>query len=155
MGKATRIMTEEEWSRLAPVQDVASNIWGWVASYIAYLAKDEYIPGPSSGAVMSLMDTVKEAQGGLRSVRNSLLVQVPYVYAHMLSMLVHLNNLLCAVHFGCILGVHVHPIVDGLLPRFFAGHNEDMGWTAKDKESATFSIFFAFVTDMTAPFMYL
>merc|ERR1719359_2510134 len=79
-------------------------MWIWVASLVGRLAQDGWLPpmqSPTYGFIMSL---VQDAHLAIRSVRQSILVQAPFIYVHMLASLVHVNNIANAVSFGIVLG---------------------------------------------------
>lgn len=109
---------EGELEILQEVDDASGLMWMWVASLIGRMAQDGSIPGmptPTFGRIMSLAQL---AHGGIRQVRSCTNVQAPYIYVHMLAVVVHINNLLNAVSFGLILGttsgtwlayLNVHP----------------------------------------------
>merc|ERR1719343_1278176 len=54
------------------------------------------------------MNLAQEAQVGLRQVRISVVVQMPFVYVHTLSVLVHINSILLSVCMGLSVGVVYH-----------------------------------------------
>eukprot|EP00746_Dinoflagellata_sp_MGD_P000013 gnl/MRDRNA2_/MRDRNA2_100025_c0_seq1.p1 gnl/MRDRNA2_/MRDRNA2_100025_c0~~gnl/MRDRNA2_/MRDRNA2_100025_c0_seq1.p1 ORF type:complete len:455 (-),score=111.24 gnl/MRDRNA2_/MRDRNA2_100025_c0_seq1:53-1417(-) len=84
--------------------DKAGLLWVWVASYIGRLAKDGDIPpmlSPTYGRIMTL---TQSAQDGIRTVKTSVGVQIPFIYVHMLATLVQLNNILCSLTLGLTMG---------------------------------------------------
>merc|ERR1719217_738008 len=102
--KQKDLLSEEEGPILEPLEDRASLIWIWVASKIGRYAQDGDIPPMNSGTYGRIMALCQMAQDGIRQVRSSLSVQIPFIYTHMLACLVHLNNILCALTFGLTLG---------------------------------------------------
>merc|ERR1719333_246286 len=56
------------------------------------------------------MNLAQAAQGGLRQVRTSIVVQMPFVYVHTLACLVHLNCILLAISLGLAVGTTTHGI---------------------------------------------
>merc|ERR1719277_910082 len=50
------------------------------------------------------MSCVTEAHKGIRGVRQSVLVQAPFTYVHMLASLVHCNSIVNGISFGIVLG---------------------------------------------------
>merc|ERR1711879_996525 len=50
---------------------------------------------------------VMRAQDAIRNIRASVHVQIPYIYVHTLSCVVHLNNILAAISLGFTLGSSV------------------------------------------------
>lgn len=82
---------------------VSSQVWIWVASLIGRMAQDGDIPGmatPTYGRIMSL---AQDAQEGIRQVRVSMTVQLPFIYVHTLAFLVHMNNICAAIDFGAVI----------------------------------------------------
>lgn len=98
-------LQEEEKERLLKVEDMSSLMWTWVACYISRLAQDGDVPPMASPTYGRIISLAQEGQVGIRTVRSSIGVQVPFIYVHTLASLVHLNNILCAVALGLTLGV--------------------------------------------------
>merc|ERR1719321_2260004 len=92
------------------VSDRAGLCWVWVASLLGRLAQDGDIPpmaSPTYGRLITLAQVVND---GIRKVRVSVAVQSPFVYVHTLAMLVHINNIFCAISFGSVLGTGIASI---------------------------------------------
>merc|ERR1740117_2665868 len=90
----------------------------WVTSLVGRMAQDGSIPPMPSPTYGRIMGLAQSAHGGIRQVRSCTNVQAPYIYVHMLAVVVHINNLLNAISFGLILGtswgtslayVNMHP----------------------------------------------
>merc|ERR1719321_918051 len=92
------------------VSDRAGLCWVWVASLLGRLAQDGDIPPMASPTYGRLITLAQVAQEGIRKVRVSVAVQSPFVYVHTLVFLVHVNNIFCAVAFGCVLGTGIAAI---------------------------------------------
>merc|ERR1719443_864169 len=56
------------------------------------------------------MQLTQSAQDGIRTVKTSVGVQIPFIYTHMLATLVLLNNILCATTFGLTMGASLGAI---------------------------------------------
>jgi len=80
-------------------------IWTWVSSKIGHMAQSGEIPAMATPTFGRIMGIVHGAYRGVRTVKGSVTVQAPFVYVHMLSTLVHLNNFVNAFSFGLITGV--------------------------------------------------
>lgn len=80
-------------------------VWTWVASRIGRMAQNGEIPAMQTPTFVRIMGMVQAAHQGLRTVRGAIVVQAPFVYVHMLSTLVHLNNFINALSFGLVTGV--------------------------------------------------
>jgi hypothetical protein len=98
------VLEDGEIAVIKSMGDPASMMWIWVASYIGRMANDGWIPPMQSPTYGLLMSCVKEAHHAIRSVRQSVLVQAPFVYVHLLASLVHVNNIVNAISFGIVLG---------------------------------------------------
>merc|ERR1719420_185859 len=86
-------------------------IWTWVASLVGRMAQDGDIPAMHTPTYGRILGLVQAAHGGIRSINASMVVQAPFIYTHMLSTLVHLNNILNALSFGMLLGVTIGTIM--------------------------------------------
>lgn len=94
-------------------------LWTWIASKIGRMAQDGDIPGMATPTYGRIMNILQVAHGGIRTVRGSIAVQVPFIYVHMLATLVHMNNFINAVSFGLTAGTTI-----GVLFQFFSGRND-------------------------------
>lgn len=103
---------------------------------------------------MIVLNTVASAQGDMRKTKTAVNVPVPYIYTHMLSLLVHVNNLLCAVRFGLSLAMTLSDLI--------LEYNMSMPWHVapprqhgkKGSSSLLFQIVISFCSYMIAPVMY-
>lgn len=99
-----KYVTEKEQAILEGVQDCAGQMWLWVGTLVGHMAKSGEVPGmatPTYGRILSLC---QDAQEGVRQVRTSIFVKLPFVYVHTLATLVHVTNILFAISLGCTLG---------------------------------------------------
>merc|ERR1719443_2203062 len=78
-------------------------------------------------------------------------VQLPFVYVHTLALLVHCNNILCALSFGCTIGTSMAAILArlgirlydrGLLP---GGEGHPEGSLSKDLQTISLAFITSFV----------
>eukprot|EP00928_Gymnodinium_smaydae_P027084 TRINITY_DN21064_c0_g2_i2.p1 TRINITY_DN21064_c0_g2~~TRINITY_DN21064_c0_g2_i2.p1 ORF type:complete len:440 (-),score=95.51 TRINITY_DN21064_c0_g2_i2:111-1430(-) len=90
--------------------DLSNLLWAWISSLLARLATDGEIPSVATPTYNKVMGIAQAALKGMRQVRNSVLVQMPYVYLHLLAVLVHINSMCLAINFGLSLGVIFHSI---------------------------------------------
>merc|ERR550532_1121185 len=58
----------------------------------------------SSPTFCKLISVVQAAHSGMISVRAAVTVKAPFVYVHLMSSLVHINNIVNAISFGLVLG---------------------------------------------------
>eukprot|EP00419_Tripos_fusus_P065579 CAMPEP_0172930854 /NCGR_PEP_ID=MMETSP1075-20121228/219200_1 /TAXON_ID=2916 /ORGANISM="Ceratium fusus, Strain PA161109" /LENGTH=590 /DNA_ID=CAMNT_0013792167 /DNA_START=70 /DNA_END=1844 /DNA_ORIENTATION=- len=80
-------------------------LWTWVASLIGRMAQNGEIPPMPSPTYGRILNIVQEAFGSIRDVRALRLIKAPFIYAHTLAVLVHVNNILNAIGFGLVLGL--------------------------------------------------
>mmetsp|Transcript_94151 Transcript_94151/g.177048 ORF Transcript_94151/g.177048 Transcript_94151/m.177048 type:complete len:455 (+) Transcript_94151:51-1415(+) len=155
-----RLLSPDEVEVLESVENpecdvsVSSCMWMWVGSLVGRLAQDGEIPAMQSPTYGRIMNICQNAHSGIRKVRASVSVQVPFVYAHTLSILVHINNFFSALSFGITLGLTCgswwmmtkghHPLRPEL---HFEVTRADM---YRDIENLVVS----FVTGMIGPFIY-
>jgi len=95
---------------LEQLADRPGQMWVWVGSLIGRMALDGDVPPMPSPTYGRIMNLAQEAQGGLRQVRTSIVVQMPFVYVHTLACLVHLNCILLAISLGLAVGTTSHGI---------------------------------------------
>jgi len=97
-------LVPQEITMLKNVDDPPGMIWMWVGSLIGRMAQDGEIPPMASPTYGRIMNLAQDAHSGLRQIRASVYVQAPFVYVHMLAVLVHINNGLNAISFGLTVG---------------------------------------------------
>merc|ERR1719456_1786526 len=93
------MLDQEDADVLADVHEHAALMWVWVVSLISRAAQDQQVPhmgSPTYGRLVMLANSAEEA---IRQVVVASKVQLPFVYVHTLALLVHTNNLLCAIGF--------------------------------------------------------
>mmetsp|Transcript_87745 Transcript_87745/g.246551 ORF Transcript_87745/g.246551 Transcript_87745/m.246551 type:complete len:421 (+) Transcript_87745:136-1398(+) len=95
---------------LVRIDDKSTQMWVWVASLLSRMAMDGDIPGMSAATFGRIMDLCQSAQEGLRQVKTSVVVQMPFVYVHTLAVLVQINCVLLSTCLGLALGVTYHGI---------------------------------------------
>lgn len=108
----------EERKLLEGVHDFPGLLWVWVGSLIGRLAQDGHIPHMASPTYGRIIDLAQQAQAGMRQVRSSIAVQMPFAYVHTLATIVHLNNILSAISFGLTLGASAGSILVHIDPRY-------------------------------------
>jgi len=97
-------ITKEESAMLQTVEEPAGMPWVWVASLVGRMAQDGDIPPMASPTYGRIMNLAQNAHQGIRQVKQSISVQAPFVYIHVLATLVHVNNIINAFSFGLTLG---------------------------------------------------
>lgn len=148
------ICTEHEKKIMGKSGDKAGLLWVWVASYVGRLAKDGDIPpmlSPTYGRIMAL---TQSAQDGIRTVKTSVGVQIPFIYTHMLATLVLLNNILCATTFGLTMGASLGAIFShyGLRSPLYWGVPAEKA--TQTPGQATQAMIVSMFACLTAPLMY-
>jgi len=155
------LLLREEVEPMSQIDDHAALVWIWVGMLLGRMAEDGEIPGMASPTYGRLMQEAQSAQAGIRRVRVSVAVQTPFVYVHTLSLLVHTNNILSAISFGCSLGMECGSIVARVFGatstqevignRTIVGTGVDDGGSIKGDVG---KIFMAFITCFVAPLLY-
>lgn len=148
------LVNEQEREIMGKSGDKAGLLWVWVASYIGRLAKDGDIPpmlSPTYGRIMTL---TQNAQDGIRTVKTSVGVQIPFIYVHMLATLVQLNNILCSLTLGLTMGASL-----GAIGAYY-GLRSPLYWSVPLAESTTTpgqamqAMMVSMFACLTAPLMY-
>jgi predicted membrane chloride channel (bestrophin family) len=103
-------LLKQEQEILEPINDKAGQMWIWVGSLVGRMAMDGDVPPMASPTYGRIMGLAQSAQEGLRQVRTSIIVQMPFVYVHTLACLVHLNCILLVISMGLAIGVTTHGI---------------------------------------------
>lgn len=112
----------EERKILEPIADKAGQMWIWVGSLVGRMAMDGDVPPMASPTYGRIMGLAQSAQEGLRQVRTSIIVQMPFVYVHTLACLVHLNCILLVITLGLALGVTSHGIRQYVHHYYYEAH---------------------------------
>lgn len=90
--------------------DRPAQMWLLISSLLGRMAKDGDIPATPTATFARLMNLSQGAQEGLRTVKNSIVVQTPYPYVHLLACLVHVECILLACNLGLAVGTTAHGI---------------------------------------------
>lgn len=106
----------QEVDKLRDVSDYPGLVWIWVGSLLGRMAEDGEIPSMASPTYGRIVQLAQDAQGGMRQVRSTILVQMPFSYVHTLATIVHINNLLSAISFGLTLGASLGSVFIHLNP---------------------------------------
>jgi len=103
----SNVVVDGEEEILMQVDDPSSLIWVWVGSLLGRMAQDGEIPAMQTPTYGRLMQLAQNGNKGIRSVREAVSIQPPFIYVHMLATLVHINNILNAISFGFTMGTSV------------------------------------------------
>jgi len=104
-------LTADEAETIAKVDEISVLMWVWIGSRIGRLSNDDAIPGMATPCYARLMTLAERASQGIRGVHVNSKVQMPFLYVHCLALLVHFNNVLCAISFGLTVGTAVAAIL--------------------------------------------
>eukprot|EP00392_Amoebophrya_sp_AT5.2_P001503 g1505.t1 len=79
----------------------------WVQNLLMRLSMDGYVPPPPSPAFQVLVNEGKRAaMDQISAIKQAMTFQMPFGYAHMLAVLIHLNNWLMGISAGLSMGVN-------------------------------------------------
>jgi predicted membrane chloride channel (bestrophin family) len=99
------LLTHSEIDFLKTTRDPPGIMFMWIAALIGNLAQDGWIPGMPTPTYGRIMNLCQDGHAGIRQVRANISIQAPLTYSHMLSTLVHFNNLLNASTLGVVIGL--------------------------------------------------
>jgi hypothetical protein len=99
-----------EREAIAPVGDKPWQMWLWIGSLLGRMAQDGDIPGMASPTYGRIMQLAQAAQDHIRELRSTVLVQLPFIYVHMLCICVHVTCILEFIGAGVAVGVSSHGI---------------------------------------------
>jgi len=137
---------------LRSVSDPSGALWMWTGSLIGSLAQDGVIPPLASPTYGRIMGVTVAGFNSIRDVRSFTSVQAPFIYVHMLSSLVHINNIVNALSFGLTWGASV-----GTMLVYFGSHfNESRKAEATHKQATadTQTLLVSFFFSCFGPFVY-
>ncbi|CAD7935284.1 unnamed protein product [Amoebophrya sp. A25] len=88
--------------------DCSTLCWIWIQNLLMRLSVDGYVPPPGTPSFNALFHTSKSnAMRSIRVCKQLTAVQMPFGYAHMLAVLIHMNNWLMGLSAGVNMGVNV------------------------------------------------
>jgi hypothetical protein len=90
---------------------VSRAVWSWIAEILTNVCKPDGSPLPPPMFIKTL-SLCQSCIGKIEHVKRNVTVQTPFMYAHLLSVLVHTNNTFLAVFGGLTLGSAFHEVVD-------------------------------------------
>lgn len=152
----------ETWEREAiqklymEKSQVSSLLWIWVANFLGRMAQDGDIPPMASPTYGRIMTLAQDAQEGIRQVRVSMTVQMPFIYVHTLAFLVHGSNIFSAFDLGLNVAVNLSGILYFNDVHFWQTDKLSKG--LQKQEGGTLvcmeNMIISFITLMVAPLMY-
>jgi predicted membrane chloride channel (bestrophin family) len=105
------LLTDSEITFLRTMRDPPGIMFMWIAALIGNLAQEGWIPAMPTPTYGRIMNLCQDGHAGIRGVRESISVQAPLNYTHMLATLVHLNNLLNAITLGIVAGLSIGTVL--------------------------------------------
>lgn len=136
------LVLPEEKEVLQACDEPCIMIWTWVASLVGRMAQDGDIPPMASPTYGRILNLVQMAYDSIRSVRANNTIQTPFIYVHLLSLLVHTNIILNAFSFGLTSGTAAARILDS-------------GSTKGEIARGLQALVTSFVLSMVAPLLYV
>jgi hypothetical protein len=94
----------EELAQLQGVEDPSGMLWTWVMSMLGRMSQDGELPPFPAGTFGMILTNACNAKKGMDGLRDTIHVQMPFVYVHTVATIVQLNNLLAAVSLGLTIG---------------------------------------------------
>lgn len=140
LDKTSYYLTEDEYEVLKDIEDPSVMLWIWVGTFVGHLAQVGEIPPMQTPTYSRITLLASSAHSGMRRVRSSITVQAPLIYVHMLSSLVHINNLINALSFGLTLGASVGTLLENRQVPMFRAIATDKE-LARDIQSLLCSLF--------------
>mmetsp|Transcript_127118 Transcript_127118/g.220320 ORF Transcript_127118/g.220320 Transcript_127118/m.220320 type:complete len:413 (+) Transcript_127118:53-1291(+) len=106
MGELCRrhLLRTDEREKLEKLASKPQVVWVWIAGTLQRLAEAGKLP---SRLLVSLYGICAKARGALGGVSAHLDTQLPFTYVHLLSVVVHVNNLLVALKCGVLSAIAI------------------------------------------------
>lgn len=145
-------LSTDELDVLRSTADPPGVLSMWTGSLIGSLAQDGVIPPLASPTYGRIMGVTVQGFNAIRDVRSFTSVQAPFIYVHMLSSLVHINNIVNALSFGLTWGASV-----GTMLVYWGSHfNESRKAEASQKQATTDTqtLLVSFFFSCFGPFVY-
>lgn len=98
------LLRNDEREKLEKLPSKPQVVWVWIAGTLQRLAEAGKLP---SRLLVSLYGICANARGALGGVSVHLDTQLPFTYAHLLSVVVHVDNLLVAMKCGALAAVAI------------------------------------------------
>lgn len=122
-------------------------LWTWAAQALM-LAREEQPKGLSPSMVPRMLEQMQELFGTISDLKTRVTVQMPFMYTHMLALLVHVNNVILAVSAGFAMGSAFSEIVD----RQF---NAQAPYSRREIYEALQVVGFSLVSNTVEPLIYM
>lgn len=107
--KLMDVLAWKEESQSYGTLAVTCTVWAWIGQEMsqAKLGNDQPIAGPMQVRVLS---SCQDCMGKIEMMKTGVMMQIPYMYAQLLSFLVYANNFLLAVTCGLTIGSTMHEV---------------------------------------------
>jgi len=103
------LLRDDERERLEQLAAQPQVVWVWIAGTFQRLAQAGKLP---SRLLANLYETCARARSSVAGIFAHLSTQLPYSYVHLISVVVHANNLLVAVKCGTMAAVAVRSLLE-------------------------------------------
>lgn len=134
-------LTDREFQALSKVRDPTSTLWMWIGSMIGHFSVKGVIPPLASPTYGRFIHLAEQGAEAIHDVKCTISIQAPFIYIHMLSSLVHINNIINAISFGMTAGSAV-----GTMLEHFGWHQHEgkATHTQVQRDSQDFIVSFFF-----------
>jgi len=95
---------EEKEMLLARPGDKSPLMWVWITMKLRELSENQFVPARATPALTRMLDHCHMAMSAISHIFNSILLQIPHQYMHMLAFLINLLNIVNTVKCGIELG---------------------------------------------------
>lgn len=103
----------EDISKNAPTKR-ALLVWKWITHELSELANNGKLPPKMSPAFVHILEDCKNAREAIGMLESVIFLQMPYIYVHLLAMLIQLFCVLNSITCGLGMGIHAARLVHHL-----------------------------------------
>merc|ERR1719387_123045 len=108
----SQLMTPTERKLLEDVRDNAPVrrallVWKWIGNELQELANAGSLPPKISPAFVQIIQDCMKAREAIGMLESVIFLQMPYIYVHLLALLINLFSVLNALQCGVGMGVHI------------------------------------------------
>lgn len=120
-------LSSQEAKILQEISDPASALWVWIGTFLGSVAASGRVRALAGPIFARCMVLSSEGVDKILRIRSCITIQAPFVYVQMLSSLVHISNITCAVSCGLTFGTALskHLVMHGMHPVTKRGVTEE------------------------------
>merc|ERR550514_1745718 len=112
-------MTKKERALLEGVRESAPTrrallVWKWIGNELSELATAGSLPPKISPAFVQIIQDCMKAREAIGMLESVIFLQMPYIYVHLLALLINLFSVLNAIQCGVGMGVHIARLIEEL-----------------------------------------